>query len=201
MKKEHKKDHNPKQEEGQAEPEPQEVEAEVVAEGGDEVPDFADATFLQDVEAMRQELEQERTRATEYLDGWKRTQADFANYKRRIDRDQAQVYQNAAGSVIKRFIDVVDDLDRALQARPRSGEGEAWANGIELIYRKLLSILEAEGVTQMNAEGQHFDPNYHEAVTQEDSPTHESGQIISVVKQGYMLGDRVLRPALVRVAR
>jgi molecular chaperone GrpE len=154
-----------------------------------------------EVQALRAELESTRARADEYLDGWQRARADFANYKKRIERDQAQTYQNAAGSLIKRYLEIVDDLDRALKNRPQSGEGAAWAQGIDLIYRKFLSILEAEGVKPIEAEGQPFDPNLHEAITQEESPEHESGAVIEVVQQGYQLGDRVLRAARVRVAK
>lgn len=150
---------------------------------------------------MSHELEAARAKAEEYLDGWQRARAEFANFKKRVERDQAQVYQNASGSIIKRFIEIVDDLERALKNRPKEAEGAAWAEGIELIYRKFLNILEAEGVQRMDAEGKEFDPNFHEAITQEDSKTHKSGYIIEVVQQGYLLGDRVLRPALVRVAR
>jgi molecular chaperone GrpE len=154
-----------------------------------------------EVEALRDELESARAKADEYLDGWQRARADFANYKKRIERDQAQVFQNAAGNIIKRYLDIVDDLDRALKNRPQSGEGAGWADGIELIYRKFLSILESEGVKPIEAEGQPFDPNLHEAITQEESAKHESGTVIDVVQQGYLLGDRVLRPARVRVAK
>ncbi len=82
-----------------------------------------------------------------------------------------------------------------------AGEAAAWANGIELIVRKLQAILEAEGVRRIPAETEEFNPTRHEAITHEDSPDHKSGEIIEVVQQGYTLGDRVLRPALVRVAR
>ena len=156
---------------------------------------------IPDVEALCQELADTRAKADEYLDGWQRARAEFANYKKRIDREQAQAYQTAVGSVVKRYLDVADDLERALKNRPQDGEGAAWANGIELVYRKLLTGLESEGVTTMQAEGQAFDPNLHEAVTSEESDQHQSGQIIEVLQQGYLLGDRVLRPAMVRVAR
>jgi molecular chaperone GrpE len=157
--------------------------------------------LAEDLHAIQKELQESRAKASEYLEGWQRTLADFSNYKKRVDRDQAQVYQNAAGAIIKRFIEVLDDMDRALKNRPQDGEGAVWANGIELIYRKLISILENEGVKAMDLQGQVFDPNLHEAITLEDSADHESGQIIEVLQQGYMLGDRVLRPALVRVAK
>jgi len=154
-----------------------------------------------EIEALQAELAESRTKADEYLDGWQRSRAEFANYKKRIERDQLAVSQNAAGRIIKRYLEILDDLERALKNRPQEGEGAAWANGIELIYRKFKSILESEGITPMEAEGQLFDPNLHEAITSEESDEHESGQIIEVLQQGYMLGDRVLRPAMVRVAR
>ena len=151
--------------------------------------------------ALQSELDQAQAKAAEYLDGWQRARAEFANYKRRIERDQTQLSQSIAGSLIKRYLEVVDDLERALKQRPAGGDGAVWAAGIELVFRKFLAILEAEGVTLMDAEGQYFDPNLHEAISQEHIAGYESGQIIEVVKPGYMLGDRVLRPAGVRVAR
>lgn len=158
------------------------------------------AVSAEEMENLKQELDEIRTKADEYLDGWQRARADFANYKKRVERDQAQVYQMAVGSIVKRYLEVLDDLERALKNRPLSNDGATWAEGIELVYRKLLAILEAEGVRLMEADGQFFDPNLHEAISQENSPDHESGQIIEVVKQGYLLGERVIRPALVRVA-
>lgn len=158
------------------------------------------AVSAEEMENLRQELDEIRTKADEYLDGWQRARADFANYKKRVERDQAQVYQMAVGSIVKRYLEVLDDLERALKNRPLSKDGATWAEGIELVYRKLLAILEAEGVRLMEADGQFFDPNLHEAISQENSPDHESGQIIEVIKQGYLLGERVIRPALVRIA-
>jgi molecular chaperone GrpE len=100
---------------------------------------------------------------------------------------------------------VNDDLDRAIKEKPADASDAAalaqWATGVDLIQRKLHNILEAEGLQRLEAEGQHFDPQQHEAVTQEDSDEHEPGQIIGVVRQGYKLGDRVIRPAMVRVAK
>ncbi len=154
-----------------------------------------------EIEALRQQLEATSTKSDEYLAGWQRERAEFANYKRRMEREQSEAYQRAVGSITKRYLDVADDLDRALQNRPQDAEGAAWANGVELIYRKLLTALENEGVKVMDVEGADFDPNFHEAVTSEDSDQHESGQVIGVIQKGYLIGERVLRPALVRVAR
>jgi len=156
---------------------------------------------LPDEEALRSELDEWQAKANEYLDGWQRARAEFANYKKRVEREQAMVYQNASASVIKRFLDVLDDLDRALKNGPQSGDGAAWAQGIELIYRKFIAVLDSSGVAIMEAQGQFFDPNLHEALSHEAYAGYENGQIIEVIKPGYMLGERVLRPALVRVAK
>ena len=92
-------------------------------------------------------------------------------------------------------------MERALRSLPQQGDGATWAQGVELVYRKLLMAFEADGVKPIETDGQYFDPSRHEAISQEDSPAHASGQIIGVVQAGYQLGDRVIRPARVRVAR
>lgn len=163
--------------------------------------EIIDTTPEDELDELQQEVEEWRLKASEYLDGWQRARADFTNYKKRVERDQALVYQSASASILKRFLDALDDLDRALKNRPTDGDGAAWAEGVELVSRKFHSILDAEGVKPMEAEGQEFDPNLHEAITQEESTEFESGQVIEVVKKGYWIGDRVLRPALVRVAK
>jgi molecular chaperone GrpE len=155
----------------------------------------------EDLDSLKKELAECQTQSSSYFDGWQRERADFANFRRRIEREQAQTYQNAVGNVAKKFLVVSDDLSRALKNRPTEGEAAAWAEGLDLIYRKLQQLLDSEGVKKMDAEGEQFDPNRHEAISHEESPDHESGQIIEVVQDGYLLGDRVLRPALVRVAR
>lgn len=155
---------------------------------------------VDEVRALREQLAQAQALADEYKDGWQRARAEFANYRKRIERERSEVYQQAAAEIIKRYLDIADDLARALENRPQEGEGASWADGIEMIYQKLLKIMENEGVSPMDLEGKIFDPNQHEAISLEDSPDHESGEIIEVVKPGYLLGDRVLRPATVRVA-
>jgi molecular chaperone GrpE len=156
---------------------------------------------VEELETIKQELEEARRKAEENSDGWMRERADFSNYKKRIERDQSQATQNITGNIIKKYLVILDDLERAMKARPTQGEAAAWADGIELINRKLQNILESEAVKRIPAEQEQFDPTRHEAITHEDNPDHASGEIIEVVQQGYVLGDRVLRPALVRVAR
>lgn len=156
---------------------------------------------LKEYASMLRERDDLRNQAKEALEGWQRERADFMNYKKRIDRDQLLQGQNLNADMIKKYLVVQDDLERALKMRPTEGEGATWAEGIELILRKLQRVLEAEGLMRIPAEGEMFDPSRHEAITSEDSPEHECGQIIEVVQQGYTIGDRVIRPALVRVAK
>ena len=156
---------------------------------------------LEECEEIQKQLEESRAKAKEYSDGWQRERADFANYKRRIDREQLTLSQNITAEVVKKYLLVLDDLDRAMKMRPTEGEMSSWANGIDLIYRKLQNILDAEGIKRIPAEDEEFNPLRHEAISYEESADHESGEIIGVVQEGYTLGDRVLRPARVRVAR
>jgi molecular chaperone GrpE len=157
----------------------------------------------EELSELRCELEKTQARADEYLSGWQRERAEFINYKKRVEREQSQGGQAAFGNAIRRYLDIADDLARALKDgnRPVEGNGAIWAEGIDLINRNMVAAFEADGVKVIDAKGKFFDPNMHEAISHEDSPEHESGQIIDVVQPGYMLGERVIRPARVRVAR
>ena len=152
-----------------------------------------------EMEALMKRLEEAEAKVAEHLDGWQRSQADFINYKNRVQRDQELMKSVMKGDIIKKFLPVLDDLERALQNRP--SDSDSWMSGIELIRKKLQSILESEGVTRIDAEGQPFDPNFHEAISHEPSDSAESGHVIAVVQNGYMIGERVIRPAMVRVAQ
>lgn len=173
------------------------TESEILTEPSQEV---QETTEEEDMETLKNKLAEAEAKSAEYLDGWQRARAELVNYRKRVERDREVAYQNIAGEIILKILPVVDDLELALKNRPQEGEGAAWADGIELIYRKMQTVLEGYGVKPMQAEGEHFDPNLHEAVAQTPSEDHESGQIIEVLQQGYMIGERVLRPALVRVA-
>lgn len=159
------------------------------------------ALTLEEYSALEKQCAEARQQAKDYSEGWQRERADFQNYRRRIEREQAQMVDSATGRIVKKYLVILDDLERALKTRPTEGPGAAWAEGIELIARKLQTVLDQEGVKRIPAEEQLFDPNLHEAITHEDHPDRKSGEIIEVVQQGYMIGERVLRPALVRVAR
>ena len=154
-----------------------------------------------DPSALVAEVTELRAQADEYLDGWQRARAEFANYKKRIERDQEEARGRAAAALLAKILPVEDDLRRAVRERPEAEGYPHWADGIDLIQRKLAALLEAEGVEVIPADGVAFDPALHEAVTYEPSNDHKEGEIIEVIQQGYRLGERVLRPARVRVAR
>ncbi len=150
------------------------------------------------LDALQTQLAEAESKASEYKDGWQRSQAEFQNYKNRMQRDNEMMYASMKGDIIKKVLPALDDLERALQNRPAD---DSWASGIELIARKLQNILESEGLKRIEARGAAFDPNFHEAITHEPSEEVESEHVIDVVQNGYMLGERVIRPAMVRVAQ
>lgn len=153
------------------------------------------------VAALQQDLEAAKAQAAEYLDQWRRTAAEFSNFKKRLEKEQAEQSRMAAANIIRKLLPVLDDFERAFQTLPPNLMGLTWIDGIALIHRKLQFILEQEGVKVIETQGKTFDPLYHEAVTHETVEGMSEGQIIGEVQKGYMLGDRVLRPALVRVAK
>lgn len=152
---------------------------------------------VEELDALINQLAEAEMKKQEYLDAVQRERADFTNFRRRIEAEKSQMWEQASGETIKKLLPVLDDLERALANRPTR---DTWTDGIEMIYRKFKSILEKEGITTIEALGQSFDPNLHEAIMQEESQSHQSGTVIAVLQQGYLHGERVLRPAMVKVA-
>jgi molecular chaperone GrpE len=173
------------------------AEAEPYPEPLDEGP----TEEVNELTVLRQELEEQKSKAAEYLDGWQRARAEFANYKKRTEKEQQDMVKFANGAFITKLLPVMDDFERALQTLPPELIGMAWLEGITLIQRKLQMLLEQEGVTVIETEGQMFDPALHQAVTHEESEEYEEGQIIDEMQKGYRMGDKVLRPSSVRVAK
>jgi len=152
--------------------------------------------------ALKSACEDLKAQSAEYLDSLQRERASFANYKKRVDQDNLLVYDNALADLIKVFLPVVDDLERAMKNRPSDPEADPWISGIGLILQKLMKTLDARGVSALDVQpGDDFDPAFQEAVTHEENPEYSDSQVIEVVQTGYKLKDRVIRPALVRVAK
>ena len=143
-------------------------------------------------------LDEEREKAQTYLTNWQRTAADFANYKRRIEQEREEWARLANASLVMNVLPLIDDMERALDNVDATIAGLTWLDGIRLIHRKFQQLLEANGVSEIPADGQPFDPNLHEAVMFGEG---EEGKVISVVQKGYKLGNRVLRPTMVVVGQ
>jgi molecular chaperone GrpE len=149
-----------------------------------------------EADGLQAQLAEERNRANGYLAQWQRAAADFQNYKRRIEQEREEYALHANKAIIVNLLPAVDDLDRALASVDPSIAESAWVEGIRNIQRKLKGALEASGVTEINAAGETFDPNIHEAIGEAPG---EHGKVVHELRRGYRLGNRVLRPALVMV--
>jgi molecular chaperone GrpE len=144
------------------------------------------------------QLEEEREKAQSYLASWQRAAADFQNFKRRVEQERDELGRLASAALIINLLPLIDDLERALQNVDARLAGLTWVDGVRLIYRKFQALLEMNGVAEIEAEGQPFDPMVHEAVMFGEG---EEGKVQSVVQKGYLLGGRVLRPAMVVVGQ
>ena len=149
-------------------------------------------------ESLEAQLEKARADAEKYLANWQRAEADFQNYKRRAEQERDENRRFAMASLIINLLPILDDFERAFNSLDSRLAGLSWFDGIYLIYRKLQQLLENAGVTAIRAEGQPFDPRYHEAVSHVEG---EDGKVLAEVQRGYQLHDRVLRPAMVVVGK
>jgi molecular chaperone GrpE len=129
-----------------------------------------------------------------------RTAAEFDNYRKRVDRDRRDQAEAATADALADLLPIIDDLERALKA-PTGGDLDPFRKGVELIYQQMIELLRKRGVKPIDAVGTDFDPRYHQAVVQEASPGHREGEVMEEFARGYMLGDRLLRPAMVKVAK
>jgi len=152
-----------------------------------------DTTDVVDVDALKSERDALQDRLL-------RTAAEFDNYRKRIDRERREQADSAATSLLTEILPVVDNLERALLA-PATPESARYRAGVELIHRQMLDLLRKRGVTPIEALGTDFDPRIHQAVSQETSETHRDGEVMEEMQRGYMLGDRLLRAAMVKVAK
>lgn len=154
---------------------------------------------LAEIEAKLDEAEEQ---AADYLDGWKRAQASFANFRKRTESEQAQWRSAANAQLLSRLLPVLDDFKRAFDAIPEEDLDNPWLSGIRLVQRKISSILESENVQPIEvAPHDTFDPNFHEAVLYQEVEGFDEGEIVAEVETGYLLDKRILRPSVVVVAK
>lgn len=147
-----------------------------------------------ELEALRQQVEEHKER---YL----RTQADFDNFRRRSRQEKEDFARYASSKLVEQLLPVLDNFERAIAASKDSGDAESLLKGVEMIRRQLDQVLEQEGLKQLEADGQPFNPEFHQAIMQVESEEHEEGIVVEVIQKGYMFKDRVLRPAMVKVAK
>jgi len=153
-----------------------------------------------DLETLCKQLEEVRAKEAEYLDGWQRARAELSNARKRFQREQQGAYANAKADMLVRLLPIIDDFERAFADLPDELSDHTWIQGIKLVQQKAQGILIQEGVEPIEAAGQEFDPLWHQAVTHEPSEEVPEGQVIAEMQKGYSMGDRVLRPSMVRVS-
>ncbi|MCH7617043.1 MAG: nucleotide exchange factor GrpE [Chloroflexi bacterium] len=172
------------------------------AQTGEAQTDEGQTGEAQTGEAQELPIEERLKKAEEetqrYLDNWRRAEADLQNVKRRAEQDRTESARYAGASLIINILPIVDDFERAFQSLDSHVAGMTWFDGVRLIYRKLLALLESAGVQPIKTEGETFDPKFHEAVAHAEG---EENKVISEVQRGYLLHDRVLRPAMVVVGK
>jgi molecular chaperone GrpE len=167
------------------------------SERGRETDDVAAASETAKLEGKIAELE---SAAAEAKDRYMRLAADFENFKKRARQEQLETIQHASAELISRLLPGLDDLHKALDHKPK-GIDESWVKGVELSVRKLEEALTAHGLEAIDAVGTRFDPKLHEAVGHEESHDHPEDTVVSELRRGYRIRDRVVRPALVKLAR
>jgi len=146
-------------------------------------------------------IEALQVQVTQFREGWQRERAEFANFKRRIERETKDTYQNASADVLIGVLPIIDDFERALNNVPDDLKDHPWLSGTRMIQRKFVKMLEEFGVTTVDPTGDTFDPNLHQAIGTDDAGDGESGRVTKTELKGYVVVDRVLRPALVRVSK
>ena len=163
--------------------------------------DISPTKLLAYIDQLRSELQATTAKADEYLAGLQRERAEFSNYRRRTSEEREAMLGLAGEDLIRKVLGIADDFDLAIDNRPLELAGSSWVEGVTAIDRKLRALLDSEGVRPVEAEpGKPFDPREHEAIVNVPGTGRAEGEIVDVIRRGYKLRDRVLRPALVAVA-
>lgn len=154
----------------------------------------------EDVTPELSELELLQAQVEEKENDYLRLRADFDNYRRRVQKDTEASAKYRSQSLVNELLPVLDNFERALEISATTEESKSLLKGVEMVFRMFKQALESEGVQEINPEGETFDPNFHQAVMQEASDSHESGTVIQTLQKGYQLKDRIIRPAMVKVS-
>jgi molecular chaperone GrpE len=147
-----------------------------------------------------EQIDQLRQERDDYLERLLRVTAEFDNFRKRTERERREAWDRAAASILEELLPIVDDFERALGTDP-GAETAAYREGIAIIHRQLMDLLSRRGVKPIEAVGQDFDPRWHQAVAHEPAPGHRDGEVLEELRRGYVHGDRLLRPSMVKVAK
>ena len=162
---------------------------------GDEI---VEATTAQseDVEILHKALAEEKEKAERYLANWQRSQADLENYIKRAEQEKVETVECANRMLILDLLPILDDLGRAFASLPVELDEQNWTDGIRLIYNKIKAVLETQGLAEIKARGEYFDPYCHEAAGQLEG---EEGVVVEEIRKGYKLKEKLLRPSVVMI--
>lgn len=172
---------------------PQTVEGTAQQDAPSTAPEMSAEALQAQIDSLKQDVQTN-------LDGWQRSRAEFTNYKRRVTQELAESRERGALDLLAKFLPIFDDFERAVNNIPQDLQDHSWINGTALILKNMRKILDEYNISEIDPVGQEFDPNYHEAIGMDDSSEYASGIVTVTLQKGFRSGDRVLRPALVRVA-
>jgi len=173
------------------------VNTEAASDAASEQPEMAQAD---EVAALRSQAQEWQAKADEWLDQYRRGLAEFANYRKRQERDREQQRTAIKVDVVRRLLPIIDDLELALLHVPADLQGTGWFEGVALILRKMNAVLSEYGVEPIEAVGRPFNPNYHEAMLQGASDEYAAGMVMKELRKGYQIGDQVIRASQVQVS-
>ncbi len=176
------------------------TEEELTASDGETASGPEDEAGAVDTQSLEQEIERLKAQSQHHLDQWRRTAANLENYRRRVEKERGEIVKAGQATVIAQLLPVLDDLQRAFQTLPSTLRGLTWIDGVALIERKIDVVLEQHGLKEIEALGQPFDPALHQSILQEETTDYPDGQVMAVLQRGYTLHDKVLRPAMVKIA-
>jgi molecular chaperone GrpE len=162
---------------------------------GDEVVE-AGIEQSEDIEALQKALAEEKEKAEKYLANWQRSQADLENYIKRAEQEKSETVECANRTLILDLLSILDDFERAFASLPVELHEQNWTEGIKLIYNKVKAVLETQGLAEIKAKGECFDPYCHEAAGQLEG---EEGIVVEEIRKGYKFRDRLLRPSMVMI--
>lgn len=175
------------------------VDADKVTDAGTPEEDVQEQAAGDQDQVLEAETEKLKAEIEEHKQRLLRTQADYDNFRRRTVKEKEELGKYASAKLITELLPVIDNFERALGSVPDVPEAASYAKGVDMIFRQLEGVLKAEGLVPMESVGTPFNPEYHQAIMQVESDEYEEGDVVEEVQKGYMLKDKVLRPAMVKV--